>query len=187
MGSTGISSHQIHLVLGQPSFAAVEAVFPIGIILIQEADFLGLQVFHHILGQDAGLVVIEGIDGKEIGIVRLYIFLDAGGRADPDDLVLFQIIPEPPIRVRRLPRPQRQRCRFFSTSSLTTVLVWAGLYMSSRRKYLIFRPWMPPSSLTIWKSSPLPRATDPQGAAGPVWGPHWPMRISLSSNPGGLA
>ena len=24
----------------------------------------------------------------------------------------------------------------------------------------------------------------PQAAAGPVWGPHWPIRISLSSNPG---
>src|SRR5512140_3573497 len=51
-------------------------------------------------------------------------------------------------------------------------------------KHFIFRPWMPPSSFTIFTRRSLPLATDPQGAAGPVCGPHWPSLISLSSKPG---
>ena len=84
--------HERHLVRGQPLFAPFEAVFPVGVVLIEDPDLLDLERIDDVLRQDARLILVQGIDAEEVGLDGKDVLLDGGGRPHPDHLVLGEIV-----------------------------------------------------------------------------------------------
>ncbi len=91
-GFNGYLFDKFHLIRIQASLAALEAALAICVVLIQESDFFGFQFFHRIFGQNAGLIIIESIHGKEVRIDGKHILVNGCRRIDPDDFILRQII-----------------------------------------------------------------------------------------------
>jgi hypothetical protein len=61
--------------------------------LIEHTDLLEAQLLVKIAGQVISFVIIKGIDSKKVFLERLDPIIDSCRRANPDDLVLHEIIP----------------------------------------------------------------------------------------------